>query len=350
MEQQESTQTLSSEQLIRSCSLVPFRRIPSISTLLSHLLHPDVIPLVLGYESTIQFTPQRSYGRQCGSQDGDLHHPCSLILSGDELFVVDSGNQRMQVFHQGTGRFLRKWGRFGEMAGEFRFPRAAAVGRLPEQQQDHQQLGDAEIFILDDYHVHIFRLCDSHFLRRFPIKANTSLSWSGGLVGHGDYIFVTVSNPSQINIVTKSDGKLVRSIGRPQRWGGSYIGPQLGKLFLEEASSNELWLADSSNHRVLVLDVTSGLFLRQYGGWAKTERECMQNPQAVVVHGEEVIVCDSSKHRLVVFDRSSCQMLRDIGGETNTLTGFSDPYDLAVSCKNQLFVSDTSNDRVLVFE
>ncbi len=300
--------------------------------------------MVLSYEATIQFELQRIYGGFGGSGDGEMNRPKGLLLHDDELFVVDSLNHRIQAFHQGTGRFLRKWGLYGHNKGEFRYPGAATIGLSSHQAGDEKE---PEIFITDDYSIHVFRLSDSQFLRRFSYEGNPShswCSWCGGIVMFGDHIFISRSSPNQIDVLRKCDGRRVRIIGADL-----VLGRYPGKLILDDNhDSKELLVADPLNDRVVALDLVSGQFLRQY------QLDQQDGPQAVAVHGEDVIVCCADGNRLVVLDRSTTQILRVIsggvvGGGKAGATQFCSPCDLVLSSLNELFVCDSSNHRVLIF-
>ncbi len=302
---------------------------------LREFLHPDVIPMVLSYEATIQFELQRSYGDAPGAGDGDMNRPSGLLLYGDELFVVDSQNHRIQVFHQGTGRFLRKWGVNGRNEGEFRYPWAVTMGFRNHQALDGRE---PEIFIPDDHHIQVFRLSDSRFLRRFSCSG----FWCGGIVTHGDHIFISRSTTNLIDVLTKWDGRQVRIIGADLN-----LGPLPGKLLLDDdRDAKELLIPDRDNDRIVALDLVSGQLLRVY--------ELGQNdgPQAVVVHGEEVIVCCRKSNRLVVLDHTTARRLRVVGGDAAgkaEATQFRSACALAISSLNELFVCDCSNNRVLIF-
>ncbi len=307
-----------------------------ITAWLREFLHPDVIPLVLSYEATLQFELQRIYGGAIGSGDGEMQWPSGLLLHADELFVVDTHNHRIQVFHQGTGRFLRKWGLNGANEGEFRYPWAAAIGLRSSQDGDGKEF---EIFISDQDHIQVFRLSDSQFLRRFAHIGNGSGSWWGGLVILGDHIFISHSCPNQtshqIDVLTKWDGRRIRIIGADLN-----LGRRPGNLHLndDDQDTKELLVADPGNDHVVALDIVSGQFLRQY------QLGQDDGPQAVVVHGEEVIVSCRYSNRLVVFDHTTARTLRVVP------SGKASLCDLVISCLNELFVCDELNHRVLIFQ
>ncbi len=314
------------------------------TALLSPFLHPDVIPLVLGYEATIQFELQWRFGTQRGDRSGELDNPYGCVAltltrldsktggAEDELVVVDSANGRIQVFHQRTGRFLRQWGRKGWKNGEFRFPITAVMRLGTEKGPRHQELFVRDVS-RDD--VQIFRLSDGQFLRGFQTENGGSYASSGIAISQED---IFVSQQNQIDVKTISEGKTIRRM--------DHIGCA-DNLFVDD-EEHELFIASSDKNRVEVLDITSGQCLREYGAPLQSpmNREELDCPRGVVAHGDEVIVSDTSNHRVVVFDRSSCRMLRSIGVQD----GFHYPFGLALNGHNQLFVCDTGNHRVLLFE
>jgi DNA-binding beta-propeller fold protein YncE len=56
-----------------------------------------------------------------GSGDGQFNIPNGLDIEGDEVYVSDIGNNRVQVFDR-SGTFLRMWGTFGTGDGQFNSP------------------------------------------------------------------------------------------------------------------------------------------------------------------------------------------------------------------------------------
>lgn len=55
---------------------------------------------------------------QTGTGDGEFDEPGDVEIVGDEVYVADQCNRRVQVFDR-QGKFLRKWGQKGFGAGEF---------------------------------------------------------------------------------------------------------------------------------------------------------------------------------------------------------------------------------------
>ncbi len=302
------------------------------------LLHPDVIPLVLDYCSMIRLEFVRSYGVS-GKANGALSRPCGIVTHGQELLVADTWNERIQVFHQDTGRFLRKW---GLMRG------AGARSPFGLQIDLMDQLGQEEVLVLDGSgeEIQVFRLSDSLFLRRF--RTPVMLGKVNMMAVLGDEIFLSCTYPSRIDVVAKSNGEWMRSIGKPGKEAQQLSDPS--QLFVEPLG-NELFIADSANYRIQVLDLASGIFTRRYGDNQQGEVDRLGDVCGVVVHGEQVIVGDCSNSRVVVFDRASAQILVESPYDlSRRMGGFSHPRHLAVNTRNHLFVSDCYNDRILMFE
>ncbi len=321
--------------------------------LLTQFLHPDVIPLVLGYEATIRFELQRIYdGKLLGRQERRGNGPGGLALHDHELFVIDAWNHRIQVFSQMTGRFLRCWGRSGRRDGEFeRLTCSALCIGLEVAGDDNRQHSPSQIFITDRDQVQVFRIHDAQFLRRFSIPHiphEAARPWCGGIVVVADQLYVFRSNPHQIDVIKTDKGNRIKffSLEEP-RTPSRYP----GMLFFD-AVANELFVGDAGNDRVVALDMASGHFLRKYGvSDDSSQYDLLQAPRAVVVHGEEIIVSDSWNNRLVVFERSTGQKLRSFNSvhSAGITIKFELPGDLVVSDGNELFVADPVNDRVLVF-
>ncbi len=319
-------------------------RAQTLHPLLAILLHPDVIPLVMGYEATIQFTFIRSFGNPSKAvgnpslgrwtAEGDMNLPQGIALYGDELLIMDTYNHRIQIFHKKTGRFLRKWGRYGREAGEFLIPTTCLITAdgVP---------GEEKVFV-GDYQrkdIQVFQLSDLQFLNRFP---TTSGGPRGITVLRGE-LFVSHDDPVQIDVMTRSEGKLLRVLWKSETgWGFP------SRLSLDE-DTNEVFMVDGTNTKIIGLDTSSGHCRCQYD--LEEDRPGLP-PRAAVPHGDEVIVVDTSNHRLVLFDRRTCQLLRSIGerGQSTSPVEFSWPSDLLVSPMNELFVCDSGNNRVLMFE
>lgn len=63
---------------------------------------------------------------QEGNKEGELQQPVDIAVSEGKLFIVDSGNFRIQVFDK-QGRYLHKFGAAGSGPGEFSLPKSIEI-------------------------------------------------------------------------------------------------------------------------------------------------------------------------------------------------------------------------------
>ena len=139
-------------------------------------------------------------------------------------------------------------------------------------------------------------------------------------------------------------------------WGGP--GGGLGEFSLPKGmavdAEGNLYVADSENHRIQVLD-GDGQPLREWGTQGNGPGQFLQ-PWGVAVSPEgNVYVADTWNHRIQAFDADG-EYLRSWGvfGETGDdlwLDGtFYGPRDLAFDEDGNLYVADTGNKRVLKYD
>jgi len=115
-----------------------------------------------------------------------------------------------------------------------------------------------------------------------------------------------------------------------------------------------LYVADSGNHRVQVLDA-EGNFVRGWGSAGSGPGQ-FQEPWGIAVSAEGwVYVADTWNHRIQVFDLegtllTSWGSFMDTQGEAEAEPGvFWGPRGLALDAAGRVYVADTGNKRVQVF-
>lgn len=78
-----------------------------------------------------------------GEGDGEFNYPTYLALAGDELYVTDTLNHRVQVLSAAEGRFRLKFGVRGLYVGNFVRPKGLAVD------------GEGNIYVVESYYDHL---------------------------------------------------------------------------------------------------------------------------------------------------------------------------------------------------
>ncbi|MGB5081958.1 MAG: 6-bladed beta-propeller [Burkholderiales bacterium] len=84
----------------------------------------------------------RTIGRR-GERDGEFNYPTYLALAGDELYVTDTLNHRVQVLSAADGRLRLKFGVHGLYVGNLVRPKGLAVD------------GEGNIYVVESYYDHL---------------------------------------------------------------------------------------------------------------------------------------------------------------------------------------------------
>jgi DNA-binding beta-propeller fold protein YncE len=114
-----------------------------------------------------RLVPVRQWGRR-GHGPGEMQDPRGIVVHERQVFVVENGNHRVQVFDV-KGRSLAIWGSYGRAPGQFNDPRRATVGE-----------GLLFVFDVGNMRVQVFQL-DGTITHVIPIDPDTN-SFGGLLV------------------------------------------------------------------------------------------------------------------------------------------------------------------------
>jgi len=237
----------------------------------------------------------RSFGKP-GKGSGELERPMNLTISGDALYVAEYFNDRIQVFAlDGTSR--RVMGKPGTGPGEFNAPGGVAVGN------------DGSLYVADFYNHRVQKLtAEGKFVRQWGASAERKpLSDANG---------VSFSYPTDVTIT--SDGKLVVADGYNDRvqvfnadgafshkWGGPFAANIYGPFngwFATVTSvavgpKGNIFVADFYNDRIQKFD-PEGVFLTSFGRRGSGKGE-LRYPIAVAVADDgSVFVADFGNNRI----------------------------------------------------
>jgi len=114
-------------------------------------------------------------------------------------------------------------------------------------------------------------------------------------------------------------------------------------------AAGELYVTDTMNHRVQVLDAATGAPLRSIGTRGLYVGNLVR-PKGVAVDSEgNVYVIESYYDHLLVFDRTG-RFLMGFGGVGQGSGKFYLPAGVWVDDRNRVFVADMFNGRVMVFQ
>jgi DNA-binding beta-propeller fold protein YncE len=202
-------------------------------------------------------------------------------VGGDgRVYAVDRLNQRLQGFTR-RGRLFAVGGSRGTRAGRFSWPEAVSVAP------------DGAVWAADTRGDRVMR---------FPVNLDDDLT-------NADVFGVSGNGVGQFNWIED----------------------------LDVASDGRVYIADTRNHRIQVLQPGTRTFT------VFPASAPLAGPQGVAVTDRFVYVADTGNHRILRFARDTGQLERTFGPD-RFLRG---PQGVAVSTDGSVWVADTGNHRIV---
>ncbi len=221
---------------------------------------------------------------QSGANEGQFNHPSAVAISDEGiLFVVDSGNNRIQLFDL-KGNFLKSVGGFGFEADQFDFPTDIWVKSL------------LNIYVSDYNNQRIQRYDrQMNFIAQFTSNPNWPQEFQFGQV-----LSCAVNSQNDMFVLDHLENKIVKfnRNGQPEVYFGHYnagagelIEPQQLDIF------NNQWLVvtDLGQKALLLFDFFGNLL-------KVVQSKQFVRPRGLATHGSGVIaVADDGANRIFTY-------------------------------------------------
>jgi len=261
-----------------------------------------------------------------GSGPGQLNGPYGIAVSGDEVYVSDEGNQRVQVFRP-DGTFVRAMGE-----GLLQAPRYVAIDSQAKQRASFARLrllcshgratasplfeivfGDADLNVFsiifrmvcgnndddrvfvtdrDSHQCQIFRKKDGAFVSSWGTNKESDkpgdFNQPAGVAVNGDLVYITESYGNRVQVFRK-DGELVRTFGKEGVGKGQFQGAHGIAV-----DGQHVFVSDCYNDRVQAFD-KCGLFIK---AWESRGKFCQ--PRGLSARGGRVVIADTKNNRAQV--------------------------------------------------
>jgi DNA-binding beta-propeller fold protein YncE len=176
------------------------------------------------------------------------------------------------------------------------------------------------------------------------------------------------------------DGKFLLQIGAPGKMEGPESQTSLNRpaAVAVDAGANEVYVADSGNHRVVVFDSESGAYQRHWGAYgekptaagggpydpnAAPSRQFRDVTCIEIAKDGMVYVCDRTSNRIQVFQKdgkfvkegivSKSTMGATVVGQFGVVSSWGSAWDIALSNDPQqrfIFVADGHDKKVIVLQ
>jgi len=222
---------------------------------------------------------------------GQFYWPTRLFLSDSFIFVLDSRNNRVQVWTRFESAYVSSY------TPAVAFAQPYGMGKDPRSGISRFAVADSE-----NNSIRLFDFNDTSG------AITEDFSFGTGGAGNGEF-----NNPQGV------------AIGL------------LGHIFV----------ADTDNHRIQVFSAT-GAHIRNIGEYGDTSGK-LKTPKGICIDSDGIVwVADTDNNRIQAFT-SSGTVLYELGSYGTNTSQFIKPTDVQMGPQGRIFVSDRSNHRVQVF-
>jgi DNA-binding beta-propeller fold protein YncE len=253
-----------------------------------------------------------------------------IAVSGEHVYVADSGNDRIERFNL-EGAEAMQWGSLGSGPGQFSYPRGVAAN-------------EGEVIVSDD---------DNHRIEKFD--PNGAFLSAVGSYGSGPEQFgfpYGVALDAAGNLYVADDinhrvVKLTPQLTFAGAWGG--LGSKPGQLAFPRALASDpagdTYVADTANDRVEVFG-TTGNYLRTLGASARGDGALTAPAGLAIDPSGRLLASDTVGNRVELFTATGAW-----AGQWSLAGGFrsglNEPAGIAVDPRGSVYIADRGNQRLV---
>lgn len=171
----------------------------------------------------------------------------------------------------------------------------------------------------------------------------------GIAIGSDNSIYITEQNGNRL-LKLNSTGAQQWTFGQAGVAGSdtAHFNQPEGKPAI--ASNGNVYVSDSGNNRILVLNASSGAYVSSFGSYGTTGNDKFNWPGGIGISpvNSDIYITDYNNHRIQVYDSSLVYKttIGVTGVITTSNTGFNYPRDVAIAQDGSVFVADRNNHRV----
>jgi tripartite motif-containing protein 71 len=253
-----------------------------------------------------------------------------IAVSGEHVYVADSGNDRVERFNLEGGEALA-WGTYGSGPGQFSYPRGVAAN-------------EQEVIVTDD---------DNHRVEKFSPEGTFEAETGSAGDGPGQFGFpygVSLDAAGDVYVADDSNHRIVKlspQLAFAGAWGG--VGAKPGELDFPRAVASDpagdTYVADTANDRIEVFDPV-GDYLRTFGASGRGPGQ-MTAPRGLAFDPSgRLLVSDTVDDRIETFAPGGDVYLEQWTLAGGHAAGFVSPTGIGVDQRGSVYVADTGNERV----
>ena len=260
-----------------------------------------------------------------------LKNPKGLAITGDSLFVADSGNDR--VIHFEKEVFTNQFGESGQDNGQF-------------SNLNGLSINGTKLFVsdTDNHRIQVFDLLGTHLSNiGTGIQGNGTDQFSSpnDVNTNSTHIFVSDTNNHRIQIFNGS-GTYQETLGTGIEGNGT---DQFSFPTGLANNGTHIFVSDTNNHRIQIFNASLGFEISIGSGEPDSDDGNFDSPSGIYHNGTHTIVADTGNNRIQIFD-SQGQFALKFGSTAN----LKEPSDIVTTSFSEIYVSDSDGNRIQIFD
>ncbi|MDG1890837.1 MAG: hypothetical protein P8L18_05950 [Verrucomicrobiota bacterium] len=264
-----------------------------------------------------------------GRSPGHFIKPRSLTVDGnDMLYVVDMTGRVQKFDHQ--GHYLLQW-QMPEL------DRGKPKGMCVDM--------DGNIVVVEPHYARVNHFTSmGKLLFQWGVKGKQkgalTFPRAATVQSSGKLVIGEYQSAERIQWFSRDGSKFLGTVGTAGHLDGQFNRPE----GLASNERDDIFVADSCNHRIQVLDA-EGKWLRSFGTAGQDHGELSYPYDVKVDRANHLFVCEFGNSRIQIFDPED-RSVEILGGPGDAPGQFNNPWSIALDSKGNLYVADSANHRV----
>ena len=246
------------------------------------------------------------------------------------VFIVDTNNQRVQVFSSDDGgSFVTKFGSRGTQPGEFTLPSGIAIAH-----------GHGRILITDT---------NNNRVQSWSLQDRDDHCDEGGGGYRPDRIIVEDTKSHRSVILSSIELSFLSCAGHQGSSNDYELNNPRGVTI--DNRRHRVIIADTLNHRLVALSLIDLSFLFTVGGKQGHRPGEFNLPSgAAIDHDRDrIIITDTDNHRVQVLSAIDGSFLFEFGSQGKQPGQFYSPQGVCIITQGRIIIADTFNSRMQAF-
>ena len=240
-----------------------------------------------------------------GAEKGELYDPTGIAIANGLIYVVDSGNDRIEVYNEEKNEAVNQWGEAGSTAGKFKTPLAIAISpsgnvwvgdslnrRLQEFKAEGKFIEAVGWGVIKNSEVK-YQVCTSGCEAGLKGEGEGEFASTWGMTFAGSTLYVTDTGNNRVEMINEKS-EPAGHFGTAGTGNGQLESP-VG--IATSPTTGNLYVTDTGNNRMQVF-TPSGEYLTQFGS-VGTGNGQLDFPEGDAINSSgEIYVVDDLNHRV----------------------------------------------------